>query len=243
MVAVYNSFETGTNGSTITTGGTGGGSDTALDFVTIGAGATATFDNSKPRGNLAAKLNAGSTPVDVGMEWSTAVGTLSTWYQRIYYYATSHPTNAHRIMDATTAGGAALCAGIIHQSAGTLCAADGGFNVAAQGALTVPLNQWVRVEMKVIGSPTTGQISFRLFTVPDAVNPTETQTSSATTNTSSSGVNYRFGLNGDAYDANRTIWIKDLGVSSVDWMGPATWANNRPTLGLTSQAIGRAVTW
>jgi hypothetical protein len=248
MVAVYNSFETGTLGSTITAANTGGGSNTALDAVTIGTGASVTF-GSNGRGALSAQLNAGTTPADAGMEWSTAVGTLTTWYQRIYYYATSHPTNQHRILDSTTAGGAALCSGIYHQSAGTIAAANGSFGISCQGTVAVALNQWVRIELKTVGSATTGSITMRLYNVPDANNVTEEIVSAANQNTSGSGVIFRFGLNGDTYDTNRTIWIDDLGVSSVDWLGPATWAKNaisgasRPTPGVVGQAVSRAVTW
>lgn len=248
MVAVYNSFEAGTDTATITTLNTNAAGDTPFEFITIGSTATATFDTTHSRGNLSAKLNAGTTPGDVGFEWSTSVGSLSTWYLRMYYYATSHPVIQHRILDSVTSGGAALCSAIFHQAAGTICTADGGFNIASQGSVAVPLNKWVRFEMKVIGSATTGQIISRMFN-GDAANPIETLTSSATTNTSGSAAIHRFGLHGDTYDVSRTFWLDDLGVSSVDWMGPATWqkvgitGSARPTPGVLGQAVSRAATW
>jgi hypothetical protein len=192
---------------------------------------------------LAAKLNVGATPADAGMEWSTTVGTLATWYQRIYYYATSHPTNQHRILDTTTAGGAALCSGIYHQAAGTLAAANGGFGISCQGTVAVALNQWVRIELKTVGSATVGSISMRLFNVPDAVNPTEEIVSAANQNTSGSGVIYRFGFNGDTYDANRIVWIDDIGVSSVTWLGPSIRVPATQIRAGSSEAVQRSFWW
>jgi hypothetical protein len=241
MVAVANNFEAGTNGTTITTANAGGSGNTNFDFVTIGTGATCTFDNTQAHGALSMGCNAGASGNDSGVEWSTAVGSLGTWWMRCYYYATVHPTTHYRMMDAVNAAATALCSGVYHQSDGTLVGADAGFNIACQTVGQVPLNQWVRIEMKTIGSATVGQIEVRYFAVPDAPNATEAVASAANRNTTGSAGIYRFGLHGDGpYDANKTIWVDDAAVSSVTWLGPSV---RQPVRSGPPQSIVRAGWW
>lgn len=212
----------GTAGATLTTSNAGGTGDTQFDFVSIGSGASVTLDSTHAHsGSLSLKCNVGTGPADAGFEWSTAIGPLTAWYTRVYYYAGSNPTNHHRIYDAVTAGGAALCSGVMHHTDGTLILLDGGFGIAAQTSTAIALNQWVRIETYFVGAAVGGYVELRLFNSPESTTPTET-ISASSVNTSGTATNFRFGFNGDAYDTNRTMWLDDIAITNQGWLGPAS---------------------
>lgn len=70
---VRNTFDGGTNGTTITVGNSGGSSGDALASISIGTGNTAVFSNDRPRGStgLGMKIGQGAT-AGTGLNWAFA---------------------------------------------------------------------------------------------------------------------------------------------------------------------------
>jgi hypothetical protein len=85
---------------------------------------------------------------------------------------------------------------------------------------SVPLGQWFRVEGYITSNASTGQAELRLFSSPDSVIPTETQTSGADQDTLGGVLNQvRFGLaTGSA--AGLSWWMDDVAVSVAGYIGP-----------------------
>jgi hypothetical protein len=78
VTLLTNNFEGGSNGSTITTGNSGGASGNAWDTITIGTSAVDVYDNSQAaHGSLSCKLSTAATSVSVYNAWTTSMGTLT----------------------------------------------------------------------------------------------------------------------------------------------------------------------
>src|SRR5690242_18849335 len=88
-----NTFEGGTNGTTITTANSGGASGDAFSAGTIGAAGTLKFDNTHSRDSLAVKIANASSQVSQ-VEWRSLGGLTGNVYFRAYIYITALP-NAH----------------------------------------------------------------------------------------------------------------------------------------------------
>ena len=214
--------EGGTNTTGITTGNSGGASGDAFDSVSLGTGATATYDNTQARQTLAAKLATSGTAADCSLNYSTKIGTKSQVWFRAYVYMAANPASNHRLMDAWDSGAGQLCFALYLSSTGKLISANTlGSQIQAM-TTSIPLNQWFRIELMAIGSATVGQVEVKLFSTADSTTPTESITSPATQNTRGTFNNYRFGASGDPMPASRTIWLDNLGIGVSGYLGPAT---------------------
>ena len=94
MTTITNDFEGGTSGTSITTGNSGPPSGTAFDAVNIGTGATVAYSAAHAaHGGLSALITEGSAS-SAYLQWSTAMGTQSQLYGRVYLYLTVAPAAA-----------------------------------------------------------------------------------------------------------------------------------------------------
>jgi hypothetical protein len=215
-----NSAEGGSSGTTVTSVNSGGTSGTAFDSVGLGTGVTLTFDNTQAaHGSLSYKVTTPSTAAASYLVWSS-FGTVSQLWFRFYIYLTSNPATSFRVWEAVATG--TLCGGIRVNTNGTLYAFDTNDSTIASTTTTntLALNAWNRVEGYIIGSATVGQIQFSLYKTLDSVTPTETKTSATTVNTASASITQAW--QGVAYiNASTTLWLDDLGVSSVGYLGPS----------------------
>lgn len=107
MTQVSADFETGVNGNNLATGDTG--SATAFNAVTTTTTATQKYDNTHVAfGNLGVKFDGGATSGAAYFTWSTALGTVTDHYGRIYLYLTATPSSQLPIIwggQSTTRGG------------------------------------------------------------------------------------------------------------------------------------------
>jgi hypothetical protein len=236
MPTVTWSAEGGSNGTGITTGNSGGASGTAFDSVSLGAGASAVYDNAQAHnGTLAAKLATGGSAADCSLNWSGAIGTQTQVFYRAHLWMSANPASNHRLMDAFDSVSGQLCFAVYLTTTGKLMSVNTGGSTIQTTTNSVNLSAFSRIEVMVIGSATVGQVEIKLFNNPDSATATETLTSAASQNTRGSFNNYRFGAAGDPLPASRTLWLDDLGISTIGYLGPtasavtltpatATWA-------------------
>ena len=220
MAATSNTFEGLSNGTGITSGNSGGASGDAFDLMTLGSGATATADTSKSaHGSVSMKLATGVSAADCVAEWTTKIGSQTVNYGRAYLWIGSNPGTNHRLFDLVASPN--LCGAIYLTTTGKLQPVDTGGGQMTITTNSVALSQWIRIEWKYTASTTVGQAEIRLYNTADSTTATETQVSAASFNTQASFNEYRFGAAGDPMPANRTVWYDDIGLSTVDFLGPA----------------------
>jgi hypothetical protein len=250
-----NSFEGGTNGTTLTAGAggnTGGTSGNFFDTVTIVASGTNIFDNTHAaHGTLANKLATGATAGTNFDAWDTSFGSAvgQVWFRQ-YLYLTANPGASFRSWSAFSAPAGSQNAGLQINTGGTLTFQDAN-GTAITGMTTtetIPLNQWCRIEGFVIGSATVGQVELKIFfgANPDATTPTNTYTSAATVNTRGNMGSWRYGINTSR--ANVVAWWQDdLGLSNTGYvgpvvtLGPAGQVEPWPTIPVPRRTLARAL--
>lgn len=223
MTDVANGFEGGTSGTTITQGSggnSGGASGGHFDVVGIGTGAALTFDSTHAaHGSLAAKMATGSPAANSYLEWSTSLsGSAITqaWF-RVYCYFTAF-TGTVRIVRALN--GSSFIAAVAINSSGKVLTQDTSGTTRTTSTLTLPVNQWFRLEGFFTGSATAGQVEVKIFTTSaDATSPDETDTTAATLNTTGTFTGITFGNPSSV--ASYTFWLDDLGASVAAYLGPS----------------------
>src|SRR5215467_10547633 len=99
MTSLVNSAEGGTNGTTVSTGNSGGASGNAFDAL-LTTNATVAYDNAHAHsGALSVKFATAGTAANWAVEWTTSMGTLSQVWFRLYVYFTANPAAGFRIWD------------------------------------------------------------------------------------------------------------------------------------------------
>ena len=229
-VTLTNSFEGVTpSGTTLTAGSggnTGGTSGSYFDNVTIGTGATAASDSTHAaHGSLSCKLATGGTAAQAFVFWSTQLtgSSVATAWVRIYLYLTAYPASGAWRLCQWNAGGT-LAAALQVNSTGTVRSINTSSATILTSALTLPLNQWNRIEAFCTGSASAGQVEFRLYTTsPDEAlgSYDEIQTSSTTQNTAGAITQVRFGQAAGALASYGPLWMDDVGASDTAYLGPS----------------------
>ena len=217
---VKNSFETGTNGTAVSTGNSGGPNDDAFDVI---AGTAPTFDNTvAAHGTLSAKTVNGQ------VEWTTSVGSRTQAWFRFYLYISGAPSTTANVILFQTPGFARLQ---INTSRQLVLGGNAG-NIQTM-TTQIPLSQWVRVEGFFIGSATVGQEEVKLFLSADSTTADETVTTTATQNTAGTFSAYLFGSN----NVSVTIWLDDIGVSTTGYLGPSVVSGDATVTPATVNAV------
>ena len=220
--AVFNSFETGTAGSTVSTANSGGGSgfwNNAFDTVAIGTAAAYTYQGTVvAHGSLAAQVTTGTAAVTSVAEWGVSVGSLAQAWFRFYAYFPSPLTTPVRVF--TAQGSSGNAASVLLSTTGAIQVCDSTNLAKATFASTLPTGQWFRMEGEITGSATAGSLTARLYTVMDSAYPTETQTASSVNTLGLVGP-FWFGQ-GTAVASTAAFYLDDVAVSASGYMGPAS---------------------
>jgi hypothetical protein len=228
-MAVYltNSFEGGTNGTTISAANSGGNSGSAFNVVTIGTGGALTFSNTQAaHGSLSAEFVEPASAVTITVAWTTSLtgSSIPTVYFRAYVWYASLPSQGVRIV--SVLNGSTFLGGLQLNTTGKLSplSAAGTAQTFTGNGITATTNAlntgaWSRIEGFITGSATVGQISVSIFNTPDSVTPTETEATAATINTSAAITQLRFGDSSTA--PSFTCYLDDLGGSDTGYLGPA----------------------
>lgn len=218
MTQLANTFEGGSDETTITTGNSGGGSGDAFYNINLDAGGgTAVFDNARAaHGTYSARLNNGTNPSgSTYVEWDdSSYGDLTTHYGRAYFYFSTIQSTARIILFRFAS---LIFLELVTGGSGNFRIRD---NTAftANSTNTVPTGQWVRFEWKLVHSATVGEFTVRYYADAESSTPTETL-SITNGDTGTSGDYVWFGPILSA--VNQTLWVDSLIVGATDWPGPA----------------------
>ena len=220
-ISFTNSFEGGTNGTTISTSNSGTSPDHAFDVVNVGSGSTMTFSTTHAaHGNLGGRFSTGSAGNPTYVCWNnSSLGTQTTLYGRAYLYLTSLPGSVDNVVLFDT--GSTQILGIQINTSGNLNL----YNYISAATLhtftsVIPTNQWIRIEWEIIFSASVGQITLSYYLPMDTTTAVETYTSAASQNFGASCNAVYFGW--IAGKANQpAMYIDDIGVSSSALFGPA----------------------
>lgn len=212
MAIKTNSLEGGTNGTTVTSGNSGGSSGDAFTTIT----GTVTFDNTHPkRGSLGIKFVASASIASA--DWRT-IGNVSTLWFRRYVYITANPAATTRLVTIQNSSGT-LCGAISILTSGKLALLNSGGSVQLSSANAVPLNSQFRIEGFLTGSATAGQIELKIFLTPDSVTPDDTQTTGTAVTTT--GLVDRI-VWGSQNAQTFTEYMDDPAYSTTGYLGPST---------------------
>lgn len=253
-MAVYltNSFEGGTNGTTVTQGSggnTGGNSGNYFDLINIGAASTLAFSNTEAaHGTLSCKLTQPASAVSTTFAWTASLtsSSIPTVYFRTYLWYPSLPSAGVRVISCLN--GATFLGAVQLGTTGKLTAINAAgsaiiFTGNGIASTTNALNTgaWSRVEGFFTGSATVGQISVSIYNTPDSTTATETEATAANLNTAAAVTNLRFGDPGAA--PNFAIYFDDVGGSDTGYVGPAQFSGSASAaLTLAATAAGGPVT-
>lgn len=228
MAVKTNSFEGGTNGTGITSGNSGGASGDAFDFLVIGTGATVTFDNTRAaHGTLSARVTPTASQTANG-NWQ---GLNTTDFAiRKYIYLTAATTDDTYWFRSSNAGGGTRLVSLHGDSAGRLVLRTPSATVWTSTS-TVPLNQWVRIEMYAhIGTGTTDGKVAAAFYSADSTTPIDSFTNNAL-NMGTTAIDQIGFLkyNNQAYAT--AFWVDDLRIdtAATGLLGPVG-SNAAPTV-------------
>lgn len=207
---------TGSAGTTVSTGNSGGVNGNSFDSVVTGTGASNAYDSTI--GYPASKISTTGTSTNVYDEWNSSMGTQSQVWFRGYFYFTSNPAATIRLW--TSLATSTTCGSLRVTTAGNLqCTNTSGTSILTSTA-TIPLNQAFRVEGFLIGSATVGQMEIKLFKNATSATADETDTSATNLNTNTSPNTYRYGISSSLANAG-PYWMWGLGLSSTSYIGPA----------------------
>jgi hypothetical protein len=211
-----NSFEGGTDGVAISVANSGAASGDA--FTAIVNSPVPTFTTTQFRGTTAMKIVDAASTTDV--EWRWASMTATVW-SRHYLYLTALPTGATlKIVRVISDTGGGRCAEFAVGTSGVLVGLNAANAALVTGSIAVALNQWVRIETRVFPSTTVGEVEWRLYNVADSSTITDSGSASAAVLAADiEGV--RFGEMSGNPTAPYTIYMDDLAVSDVGWIGPS----------------------
>lgn len=241
MTIRSNNFEGGTATTAVAAGQTGSGDP--LDTVTITNAATVTYDTTHAMHGTKAAL---VTPTSTGQARLDYRFTSSAIAARAYIYLTALPAADTILLQIITSAFARAVSWHVN-SVGKLRLSDSsGTTGVFTAAATIPLNQWVRLEL--FATPgvdiTSGTLKGAVY-LGDSTTPIEAAYSSpaANTGTAAFGGASAGRLNLSAYVTQ--FWVDDFAANdaAADLMGPA--ANAAPTVGAGANqnvAAGATVT-
>lgn len=219
-----NTLEGGTNGVEITSANSGGGSGDAFSTTTEGVEGSPFFNSTQKRDALSMRINYASAPAATLFAQFGGLGSITTAvYFRAYLFLPATPGNnnfypfgVRTSADASSAILRILSTG----SGGFIQGRDASNSNLGDGAVAVALNQWVRIEFRVVSSTTVGEFEWRLYNTADSSSITDSLSSTgAVLGANTDRIN--IGCNVTAPVQPFTVYYDDLAVSTTGWIGPS----------------------
>ena len=240
MTLILNNAETGSDGTTVTTGNSGGTNANAFDGVTIGANMTETFSTTSPaHGSLAFKTALTSTTTAITyLEWtSTTFGSVAVEVYGAVYLVISNgglgsPSSSLRFlrfMNGGTGGyGVKLESGSgvqrvsVMDSAGTSVGTIGGTG-SGLGAGAVG-----RIEFHFLFNTASGEVArVKLFSA-DGTSEVATAATLTATNMGAGFDGVRIGCNTANFSSTSgaAFWVDDIAfnTTATDYLGPGPYS-------------------
>jgi hypothetical protein len=226
---LQNTFEYSSLGTALSTanGGTLDGASTKFNTVTDnnanGGSLVLDATHGAARGTRALKVVNGTSSSPV-IAWgsSTITAAPTTAWGRIYFYWTANPSATLRMARFQGTSSANLC-DINVTTGGLINLLDASQTNQKAFTGAVPLNQWNRLEWKLVSNASTGSLQAWLY-AGDSTSAIETQTASGI-NTGGTGVTNLSFPSLLAIAGNFTQWVDEIGYSDVGALGPSTTPN------------------
>lgn len=216
----YNTFEGGTNGTTITTGNSGGTSGHAFDAVTITNGSLTFSSTQSAHGSLAAAM---STTVSTGQvanfSWNT-IPLTTTMYGRVYVYLTASPITTDANIQFRGTG--ASNGGSIQIDTGRhLVLQNGVFTTILTFSTVLATATWYRIEW-YMATGTAGNASFTVtYYAGDSQSAIESHTDQTSAWGGTGGIaEMDFGWT-HSHPSQPTMYMDDIALSPLNYLGPA----------------------
>jgi hypothetical protein len=219
---ITNSAEGGSNGTTVTTGNSGGASGTAWNTVTVAANTTAIYSNDTPFvGGLSYQFTstaaAGSFVI-----WSGAVTSPSTtMYARCYVRFNAQPVALQRFMQFTNASIQLNAAIGLNVAQNKFVLRNSAGTIVATSATAVPYGNWFRIELSAFSDATIGMVEAKIYLDPQGVVADEVFATASNVNTRGGNINAIVFGNpsvSDALDMN----MDEMALSDTGYIGPVT---------------------
>lgn len=233
MTQVANTFEGGSNGTTLTagsggnTGGTSGDYFDQVLFNNTGTPGIVQFSNAVTphRGSLCCAFAPGSVSAATAVGWVAQRGTLADDYVRSYvYFPVAFAINEPAIQWFSTA--ANLMGTVRLNAARTISVLNASSGVLATSTATLSTGAWHRLEAHYsCTSGTTAEITVRLFLGANVDGSTPDETISPISFATVSGTSDRvyFGLpSASATDVGKLIYYDDVIAGGTTWLGPTS---------------------
>jgi len=218
MTVLANTAEGGSNGTTVTTGNSGGSSGDAWSAVDIQSGVTGTFSSTTAaHGSLSYSVDVAASGNTGYFAWTgLSAGTL---FVRAYVNIAANPPanmNILRVLNGTTA-----IATVRINSTGKIGCLRSTGTLWGTSTNSIPLGAWFRIE--IMADAVGGEMEVRLY-LSDENSSTATETLSVFGSLGfSTGTALRCGVvsNVGASDAE-ILYLDNISISDVDWIGPTS---------------------
>lgn len=232
MVALTYTFEGGTNGATLASGGTGSGNP--LDVVSIGSSATAVHDTAHPaHGGLGARFATGASAVACYGAWTTSLGSTARLGWRAYLYLTGAPAVAQ--IPVRGLGATAQKFRVSINTTGRVEVRDNANALLATSTNPLPFGAICRIAGDFTAGAA-GPYDVRIFTAPDAADTAWTDRLTGTGGFGSANFDeIRFGVGASVANCP-SLWFDDIGASDFGFMGPAVWTTTPDGLAVAAAA-------
>ena len=229
-----NTFETGlADETTITVANSDDGSaGNAFDLVQIGGVGVGVYDAARAaHGTLSARITLDGTNGGF-LEWDASMGTQTEIFGRVYIYRTATPADDQWLI--TCRDGSTTAALFRWSTTGKIDVFDSPLSSPATSTNNVPLNQWVRIEWRLLCNATTGIAEAKMFNLDDS-SPIETITKSSA-NTLTQVTQVHIGQFA-ALASGSDFWLDDMLINNTGYPGPAGTPPVAPVLRVISSPM------
>jgi hypothetical protein len=223
MTLLQNTLEGGTNATTITTGNSGGASGNAFHAI-VGA---CTYDTTRAaHGTMSAKLtptSGAACNIKYGAQSGGSMLASTSPAARVYAYFTANPSSEYTFLRADDASNAIRFRINISAAGKLIVSTNDGTSTTTRWTSTqsVPLNQWVRIEIRAVIAAGTGGSIECAFYVGDSTSPVDSFTVSGINTGANAVQSIQFGKYGSDTTAT-AFWLDEIAVntSTSSFIGP-----------------------
>ena len=216
-----NTFETALADATVITVANSDDGTAGDAFTTVSNSPTFSTAQAKS-GTLAMRYDTTATYTQRYVDWQTLGSITGSVWLRFYMYSTAVPAGSFLrvVLFRTSAANCALL--FVQTTTGVLQGANAAQAGGTSGTVAVALNQWVRIEMRVLPSTTAGEVEWWLYNDPEAAIGDFDDHVLITGQVLAANVDQvRLGGTTAAGPTSFVVWFDDVAVSSTGQIGPS----------------------
>jgi hypothetical protein len=214
-VPFTNTFEGGTEDTSVTIAGSGGVSGDAFDNRTISSGAAITYDNERVRpGSTRSVKFANGTGATARLYWSTSIPGAPVTRLFGRWYINPEALTSQRLVYIRDSATTDMGGWGIYMPQQRLVLRSAGGVEEATAAPTIPFDDWTRVEWMF--DQTSGHSELRVYLDPDA-DVDEPDDIAVATMSFASGISR---MDYGCHATNAIMWADGFGLSTTNWLGP-----------------------